>query len=180
MKSIIKNIGGIMACIFASGTASVARTLALPMLGAVSVLLAGASASAADTPAAVAPALSVSIDLAITGLRSEKGDILVCLSANPAYFPDCTKDSKARKLKISAAQAGSVKIPGVQPGTYAVALVHDENGNGKMDMRLFLPREGFGFSRNPKIGMGPPKFESAQFTVDAAHTRYAVHMKYIL
>ncbi|AMO73359.1 hypothetical protein AZE99_09585 [Sphingorhabdus sp. M41] len=128
----------------------------------------------------MAPAVSASIGLDITGLRSEKGNVLVCLSANPDYFPDCSKDKKARKLKVSATDAGNIQIPGVKPGTYAVALVHDENSNGKMDLRLFLPREGFGFSRNPKIGMGPPKFKSAQFTVGADDAHYAVRMKYIL
>lgn len=129
---------------------------------------------------AAASAVSASIDLDITGLRSEKGNVLVCLSANPEYFPDCTKDKNARKLKVAATDADSIQIPRVKPGTYAVALVHDENANGKMDLRLFLPREGFGFSRNPKIGMGPPKFKSAQFTVGADDAHYAVHMKYIL
>lgn len=152
----------------------------MPILGAVSAVMLGASASASEAPVAAAPALSASIDLAITGLRSEKGNVLVCLSTNPEYFPDCTKDKKARKLKISAGDAETVKIAGVKPGTYAVALIHDENANGKMDLRLFLPREGFGFSRNPKIGMGPPKFKSAQFTVGTDDAQYAVRMKYIL
>lgn len=152
----------------------------MPILAAVSVLLLAANASASEAPAPVTPAVAASIDLAITNLRSDKGDVLVCLSANPKYFPDCGKDAKARKLKISAAQAGTVEIDGVKPGTYAVALIHDENANGKMDMRLFLPREGFGFSRNPKIGMGPPKFESAKFTVGAQDAHYAVRMNYIL
>ena len=169
-----------MACTFAFGTGSAARISGLRILGAASVLLLGASASASEAPAAVAPVVSASIDLAITGLRSDKGDVLVCLSASPRHFPDCTKDAKARKLKISAVRANSIHIEGVRPGTYAVALVHDENANGKMDLRLFLPREGFGFSRNPRIGMGPPKFKAAQFTVGADDEQYTVHMKYIL
>ena len=152
----------------------------MPILAAASALLLGASASASEAPAAVAPAISASIDLAITGLRSEKGNVLVCLSSNPKYFPDCTKDKNARKLKVSAVKADAIQIADVKPGTYAVALIHDENANGKMDLRLFLPREGFGFSRNPKIGMGPPKFKSAQFTVGTDDAHYAVHMKYIL
>lgn len=139
-----------------------------------------ASASAAEAPAATAPVVAASIDVSISNLRSAKGDVLLCLSTNPKYFPDCRKDSKARKIKVSAANAQSVKINSVKPGTYAIALVHDENANGKMDMRLFLPREGFGFSRNPKIGMGPPKFKSAQFTVGSDDVKYAVKMKYIL
>ena len=152
------------------------------MLAAASVMLLGASASANKAPAAVAavPALSASIDLAISGLRSEKGNVLICLSANPEYFPDCSEDRKARKLKISASEADRVQIAGVKPGTYAVALIHDENANGKMDLRLFLPREGFGFTNNPKIGMGPPKFKSAQFTVGSDDASHAVRMKYIL
>ncbi|WP_417622047.1 DUF2141 domain-containing protein [Parasphingorhabdus sp.] len=152
----------------------------MPILTAVSALLLAASASAAEAPTATVPVISSSIDLAIIGLRSEKGDVLVCLSADPEYFPDCTKDKKARKLKVPAAKAGHIQIAGVKPGIYAVALVHDENANGKMDLRLFLPREGFGFSRNPKIGMGPPKFESAQFSVGTDDAHYAVRMKYIL
>jgi uncharacterized protein (DUF2141 family) len=152
-------------------------------LAAVAALLLGASASASETPVAATPAtpaISASIDLAITGLRSEKGNVLVCLSTNPKYFPDCGKDATARKLKVAAARAGNIQIDGVKPGTYAVALIHDENANGKMDMRLFLPREGFGFSRNPKIRMGPPKFESSQFTVGDKDAHYAVRMNYIL
>jgi uncharacterized protein (DUF2141 family) len=152
----------------------------LPILGAISALVLGASASASEAPVATAPVVAASVNLAITGLRSDKGDVLVCLSTNPDYFPDCTKDKKARKLKIAAAKAETIKITGVKPGTYAVALIHDENANGKMDLRLFLPREGFGFSRNPKIGMGPPKFKSAQFTLGADDVQYAVQMKYIL
>lgn len=149
---------------------------------ALSPILMSTSALAADAPAAVAsaPAAAASINVSVSNLRSTKGDVLVCLSTNPKYFPDCRKDKQARKIKVSAANASSVKIDGVKPGTYAIALIHDENTNGKMDLRLFLPREGFGFSRNPKIGMGPPKFESAQFKMGSENAKYAVKMKYIL
>lgn len=142
----------------------------------MTVPLGGATAN----QAAVAPVMAATLDISITNLRSQKGDVLVCLSKNPKYFPDCRKDDQARKLKVAATDASNILITDVAPGTYAVALVHDENANGKMDMRLFLPREGFGFSRNPKIGMGPPKFKSAQFTVGTDDANYAVKMKYIL
>lgn len=132
------------------------------------------------TVSQAAPAATASINITVSGLRSQKGDVLVCLSANPKYFPDCRKDTKARKMKVSAANAGEIEIEAVPQGTYAIALVHDENANGKMDLRLFLPREGFGFSRNPKIGMGPPKFKSAQFVMGPGNVSHAVKMKYIL
>ena len=37
------------------------------------------------------------------------------------------------------------------------SLLHDENENSKLDTMLKIPKEGFGFSRNPAIRMGPPK-----------------------
>ncbi len=163
-----------MGYIFGSGTKSAALISGLAVLAALPASAVGAN------QAPVAPVVTATIDIAISNLRSEKGDVLVCLSSNPKYFPDCRKDKEARKIKVAASDAGSVQITDVKPGTYAVALVHDENSNGKMDLRLFLPREGFGFSRNPKIGMGPPKFKSAQFTVGADNVNHAVKMKYIL
>ena len=51
------------------------------------------------------------------------------------------------------------------PGSYAVAVVHDVNGNGRMDTRFRFPREPYGFSRGAEPKMGPPKFEDAVFEV---------------
>lgn len=123
------------------------------------------------------PTATVEVDL--TGLRSAKGQVMVCMTANPRQFPDCSKDKAAVRLNVRAANAGRFSLPAPGPGTYAVALVHDENGNNKMDMSLFLPREGFGFSRNPAIGMGPPKFGSASFVV-TGETAQTIKMKYML
>jgi hypothetical protein len=58
--------------------------------------------------------------------------------------------------------------------------VHDENGNSKMDMAIFVPKEGFGFSRNPAIVTGPPKFKAAAFAIDAPEVSQRVKMKYML
>ena len=52
----------------------------------------------------------------------------------------------------------------LSPGSYAVAVLHDVNGNGKMDTRLLrLPKEPYGFSRDAEPKMGPPQFEDAVF-----------------
>jgi uncharacterized protein (DUF2141 family) len=73
-----------------------------------------------------------------------------------------------------------VSFQGLAKGTYAVALIHDENANSKMDMAIFLPKEGFGFSRNPAVVTGPPKFKAAAFAVDADEVSQRVKMKYML
>jgi uncharacterized protein (DUF2141 family) len=128
----------------------------------------------------VAASLPSSLDLEITGLRSAKGNVLVCLTANPKAFPDCSRDPTARQLTVAAGKSGSIQFSGLEPGAYAVSLIHDENANGKLDTRLMIPREGFGFSRNPAIAFGPPKFGAAKFAIGDGEAAQTVRMKYML
>ena len=82
-------------------------------------------------------------------------------------------------MAVKAVDAGNFVIHAPADGTYAIAVVHDENSNNKMDMALFMPKEGFGFSRNPTITVGPPSFKSASFVV-AGDVRQSIRMKYML
>ena len=52
--------------------------------------------------------------------------------------------------------------------------------NGKVDKALFLPTEGFGFSRDAKARFGPPRFSSAAFRVDSSAPVYqTIRMRYL-
>lgn len=108
-----------------------------------------------------------------------KGQILVCLTTNPKAFPDCSKDKASVRMAVRAADADDFIVHAPADGTYAIAVVHDENSNNKMDMALFLPKEGFGFSRNPTITVGPPSFKTASFAV-TGDVRQTIRMKYML
>ena len=133
--------------------------------------------SAALLTGAAAP--SPTVDVSVNGLRSTKGQVLVCLTTNPKAFPDCSKDKESVRLAVKTADAGDFAIRAPATGTYAIAVVHDENSNNKMDTAIFLPKEGFGFSRNPTITVGPPSFKSASFVVEH-DTRQSIKMKYML
>ena len=133
--------------------------------------------SAALLTAASAPPPTVEVN--VTGLRSAKGQILVCLTTNPKAFPDCSKDKGSVRMAVKAADAGDFAVHAPSTGTYAIAVVHDENSNNKLDTAIFLPKEGFGFSRNPTITVGPPSFKSASFAV-AGDMRQSIKMKYML
>jgi uncharacterized protein (DUF2141 family) len=115
----------------------------------------------------------------IDNLRSQRGQILVCLTSNPKAFPDCSKDSSSVRMAVPAANAGRFTATAPRAGTYAIAVVHDENGNNKMDKAIFLPREGFGFSRNPTITTGPPRFTAASFAVNGPQSQ-RIKMRYML
>ncbi|MFM9853904.1 MAG: DUF2141 domain-containing protein [Sphingomonadaceae bacterium] len=129
--------------------------------------------SAATTP-------SATLELSVSGLRSTKGVVLACLTANAKFFPDCGRDPQAHKLKIAAGAAATMQFDNLAPGTYALAIIHDENSNDKMDLAAFLPREGFAFSRNPVIMFGPPRFSSAKFALGDGTSHQSVKMKYFL
>ncbi len=144
------------------------------------LILGSAIGIAAQANAAETTSPAVTLEVNIYGLRSMKGNVLVCVTANPRFFPDCSKDPKSMRANVPANHSEQVAFKGVNPGTYAVALVHDENSNSKMDMAVFLPKEGFGFSRNPVVMAGPPKFKSAAFAVDDANVSQRVKMKYML
>jgi uncharacterized protein (DUF2141 family) len=72
-------------------------------------------------------------------------------------------------------------IEGLRDGDYAIALLHDENGNDEMDKSGGLikkPKEDFGFSNNAMGSFGPPSFEKAKFSVKG-RTQISMRMKYM-
>lgn len=120
-----------------------------------------------------------SLDIQISGLRSAKGVVRICLTAIPARFPDCARDPEAR-LKSLPATAAYTRFDGIQAGSYAVALFHDENGNGRLDKFVGIPREGIGFSNNPRLQFSPPKFNEARLSLDLGNNTASIRMKYYL
>ena len=72
---------------------------------------------------------------------------------------------------------GCIFVP--NPGVYAIALYHDENGNGKIDRSgIGLPTEGFGFTNNPATIMSLPSFSSVRLNIPKAGLITRIHMKY--
>jgi uncharacterized protein (DUF2141 family) len=127
-----------------------------------------------------APVETGEVTVPVSGLRSTSGQVLACLTTQAKGFPDCTRDAAARKLAVSADGVVTFRFSALPPGRYAISLLHDENGNGKADMMLILPREGFGFSRDAAVRLGPPKFATAAFAVDGDAVTVPVRMRYII
>lgn len=119
------------------------------------------------------------VTVTVTKLRSAKGQILACLTTDPRAFPQCENDSNARSLILPAREGMVLNFGRVPEGRYAIALIHDENGNGKLDKHLVIPREGFGFSRNAPVAFGPPSFNSASFTMDGDDHHEAIRVRYL-
>jgi uncharacterized protein (DUF2141 family) len=122
-----------------------------------------------------APVAARAADLWVTidGVRNSVGAVYVCLWTEALTYPDCAK-SVPRDRRALSPEGGRARtlFTGLAPGTYAISVMHDENGNGVMDTNfLGFPREGFGFSNVPRLtGMSAPTFEEASFRVDGDAT----------
>lgn len=119
------------------------------------------------------------LELDIDNLRSAKGVVRVCLTADPDNFPNCVDDARALTRTVPAT-GRAIAFDALPVGTYAAAIIHDENGNRKLDTVMGIPREGFGFSRNPAIRFGPPRFAAARFALGVDGGAQAIRMKYLL
>ena len=119
------------------------------------------------------------IDIDVQGLRNDRGMLHLCATRNRAHFPDCRGDPSAYRQSVPAATS-QLRLSGVVPGQYAISLFHDQNSNAKLDTFLGVPREGFGFSRNPVIRFGAPNFDSVNMELPPGFTRTTVRMQYLL
>ncbi|MEP2236397.1 MAG: DUF2141 domain-containing protein [Alteripontixanthobacter sp.] len=143
--------------------------------------LAAALIGGAGTGFAKSEAASVDVTVTITDLRSAEGVVRACMTTDPGRFPKCRGAAGAHSAVVPAGDGATVTFNGVKPGRYAIALLHDENDNGKADRALMMmPKEGFGFSRDAKVRMGPPKFDAAAFDVGTAPIRQTIRMRYML
>lgn len=133
-------------------------------------------------PCSPTPPPATRLVVTVEGLRSDSGRILAALYRGEEGFPG--DDAKAAVRDDFAIEKGaaSFSFDKLAPGEYAVSLFHDENDNGKMDTGFFgIPKEGFGFSNDPKVKFSAPKFAEASFKIEANETekKIVVRIKYL-
>jgi uncharacterized protein (DUF2141 family) len=133
---------------------------------------------AADPPAAP-PAGEATLVVQVEGLKDDRGSVRAALYASEDGFPT-TPEKALRRVDapISGGRARAV-FEGIAPGGYAVAVYHDENGNGRLDTGfLGIPTEGLAASNDAKGFMGPPSFEKARVEVGKGENRITVQVSY--
>jgi len=128
----------------------------------------------------LAPATASAVELAVrvTNLRSADGIVHFAVYDVAERFPSNGEWIEGAKVAAGSGDALAVfRLP--KPDDYAVAVFHDENGNGKFDTFLSaLPVEGYGFSNDAPVGLGPPSFEDAAVRVSPAGADVTIRMRY--
>ena len=92
----------------------------------------------------------------VIGLRSSNGLVRIAISNSKENYE--TKGAEPFRRTIVDIQKGKAKtvFKDLPLGEYAVKLIHDENGNGKMDTNfLGIPNEDYAFSNNARGTFGP-------------------------
>ena len=120
------------------------------------------------------------IHVKILDIRNSTGTVDCALFDSPDGFP--------REFLLSATNVMIIKVrhtearcdfEDIPPGTYAMAVVHDENMDGKLDTNwLGIPTEGYGFSNDAKGLVGAPSFSAASFPYDGQNIDLTMSLHY--
>lgn len=117
------------------------------------------------------------VTVKVNGIKNNRGTLLINIYSSPEGFPhDRLKSFQSIRVepKNLTAEAVFTNIP---QGVYAIAIMHDENNNGKMDTNIFgIPKEGYCVSNNVSGFMSAPSFNKAKFELNSAAV---LHLKMI-
>jgi uncharacterized protein (DUF2141 family) len=140
------------------------------------------SAAAQTAPGAKLKApVGCTLRIHVNGFRNIRGNLGTILFTSPNGWPeDKGRAFRAGPAPIDTATRTAIAIwPGLQPGDYAVAAIHDENSNARLDRNfLGVPKEGFGFANNPHVGLSAPPFRAAVVHVACPITDITIHLQY--
>lgn len=120
------------------------------------------------------------IHVKILDIGNSTGTVACALFESPDGFPtdylNFATNMMVIKVRATKARCDFVDIP---PGTYALAVIHDENTNGKLDKNwLGVPTEGYGFSNDAKALLSAPTFSAASFPYGGENKEMTISLRY--
>lgn len=106
------------------------------------------------------------LDLLIENVQNTEGRILVSLYRSAETFLQKAAYTQIVSAdKMDGAGKVLVRFHDVPAGTYAAAVIHDRDRDGKLSTNLLgIPREPYGFSSGARGRFGPPSFQDAAFS----------------
>jgi uncharacterized protein (DUF2141 family) len=119
--------------------------------------------------------LTVELD----GLKNQDGQVCLSLFDSSKGFPDREKNAFQKQCVPNANIPLFVTFKNIPLGSYAIAVLHDANQDNKINSNfLGIPTEGFGFSGNPSIISGPPKFNESAVVVTGNSLKIQIQLTY--
>ena len=125
------------------------------------------------------PPSAVRFYVSVENVRSSRGLIAVTL------YPDESRRFLARRGSLYVgrvpARTGTTRVCIHLPstGTWAFAVYHDEDSSRTINRNAIgMPREGFGFSNNPRTLFSVPTFRSVRIAVPRSNMQTIVRLRY--
>ena len=119
------------------------------------------------------------INVNIGKIRNNKGVCCVLLFTDPSAFPGDAKRAIASKVIKAEKGVRNIRFEKIPPGTYAIAVIHDENEDGLLNTNfLGIPKEGYGASNNNLPMTSAPKFSGSSFTISGKDKTLEIGLKY--
>jgi uncharacterized protein (DUF2141 family) len=116
------------------------------------------------------------LEVVVKNVKDTQGSVRIGLFTNENEF--LKKVAVGKTVKPTGKDL-TVIFENLNPGDYAVSIIHDENENGELDSNLVgIPTEGFAFGNNAMGTFGPPSFEKAKVTLTKGSVRQVIEMKY--
>ena len=116
----------------------------------------------------------------ILGIRNSIGAVACALFEGPEGFPTefLRLATNIVMVQVRATKA-TCDFADIAPGTYALAVIHDENRDGELATNwIGKPQEGYGFSNDAKGRVGPPSFEAASFSYNGERLTMTIALQY--
>ncbi|MEM6279101.1 MAG: DUF2141 domain-containing protein [Verrucomicrobiota bacterium] len=118
----------------------------------------------------------VNVNVTVTNIPGAKGTLLIGLFDSSGSFTKRPMKNSP-KVQVTSTSPVTVTIPNVPPGTYAVSVVQDLNGNGRLDKSVVgMPKEPLAFSRISKIPRGKPSFAACSFDVASSDVSMTIRL----
>ena len=123
------------------------------------------------------PAPAADISVTVTGVTDPGGAIGCGLHSSAQSFPMGQTDAQSAWVKPQGSRA-TCRFTGLPPGQYAIAVVHDLNGNRRVDTNAIgLPTEAWGVSGNIRPALRAPRFAEAAITLGSDPVSITVEVK---
>ena len=125
----------------------------------------------------ISSAFAADLTVNITGHDNDRGNINIAIWDNARDWSSKANEYDAVIIPASESQA---VFRNLRPGTYAIAIYHDKNSNGRLNTNFMgIPTEEFGFSTNPGFITGHPSFRSVSFTFNSS-TSISINLRKVL
>ena len=102
------------------------------------------------------------LTVVIDNIKKIEGVIQIGLYNNKESFPKVGKEYKRIRVDVTSTKFEHT-IEKLDTGYYAIALFHDNDGNGEINKNfLGIPKEDYGFSNNIKPVLSAPPYKKVK------------------